>query len=47
VADLPEHRYVFALDYSWCLMWSDEEDLFFGLARNVLETVPRFAKTYG
>ncbi len=31
VADVPDHKYVFGLDGSWCLMWSFEDDLYFGL----------------
>jgi hypothetical protein len=31
LADVPEHKYVFALDASWCFMWSFEDDLYFGL----------------
>jgi hypothetical protein len=31
VADLPDHKYIFGLDGSWCLMWSFEDNLYFGL----------------
>lgn len=31
VADIPDHKYIFALDASWCFMWSLEDDLYFGL----------------
>lgn len=30
VADLPEHKYLFALDGSWCFMWNFEDELYFG-----------------
>jgi len=30
--DKPEHKYVFALDGSWCLLWSLEGQLGFGIA---------------
>jgi len=32
VASVADHKYVFALDASWCLMWSMECQLYFGLA---------------
>lgn len=31
VAEVPDHKYVFGLDGSWCFMWSFEDDLYFGL----------------
>jgi hypothetical protein len=31
VADVPEHKYIFPPDASWCFMWSFEDDLHFGL----------------
>ncbi|HBQ19577.1 MAG TPA: hypothetical protein DEF51_53445 [Myxococcales bacterium] len=30
VAEIPEHKYVFPRDASWCFMWSFEDDLHFG-----------------
>jgi len=30
VAEIPEHKYVFPPDASWCFMWSFEDDLHFG-----------------
>lgn len=30
VADTAEHKYIFPLDVAWCLMWSFEDDLYFG-----------------
>lgn len=33
VAEVPDHKYIFGLDGSWCLMWSFEDDLYFGLRR--------------
>lgn len=30
VADVPEHKYIFPPDASWCFMWSFEDDLHFG-----------------
>jgi hypothetical protein len=31
VAEVPDHKYIFALTGAWCLMWSFEDDLYFGL----------------
>jgi hypothetical protein len=31
VADVPQHKYVFPANCSWCFMWSFEDDLYFGL----------------
>jgi len=30
VSDVPEHKYIFALDASWCFMWDFEDELYFG-----------------
>ncbi len=30
VAEVPEHKYIFSSDASWCFMWSFEDDLYFG-----------------
>lgn len=30
VCDIPDHKYIFALDGAWCMMWSFEDDLYLG-----------------
>jgi hypothetical protein len=30
VSEVPDHKYVFALDGTWCFMWSFEDDMYFG-----------------
>jgi hypothetical protein len=32
VCDVPDHKYVTSLSGRWCMMWSFEDDLYFGLA---------------
>ena len=32
VESIPDHKYIFSLDASWCLMWSMEGHVDFGLA---------------
>ncbi|MGH7438597.1 MAG: hypothetical protein ACRENE_23155 [Polyangiaceae bacterium] len=31
-SEIPDHKYVFSLEGRWCLMWSMEHDLYFGVA---------------